>query len=83
MGVASGRKWSYGTGLTLEEAWLRWLVQYGWGQAIHSPSNTLGGGGVQSFFKMLGQKTIVGSKCLFWYTRTRQEIWWNEGFKGS
>ena len=33
-----------------------------------------GGGGVQSFYKILWQETIVGSKCLLSYTGSRQEI---------
>ena len=30
--------------------------------------------GVQSFYKMFGQDTIVGSKCLSCYTGSRQEV---------
>ena len=30
--------------------------------------------GVQSFYRMFGQDTIVGSKCLSSYTGSRQEV---------
>ena len=40
-------------------------------QPLHHPG---GGGGVQSFYKMFGQEIIVGSKYLFCYTGSRQEI---------
>ena len=30
--------------------------------------------GVQSFYRMFGQDTIVGSKCLSFYTGSRQEV---------
>ena len=33
-----------------------------------------GEGGVQSFYRMFGQETIVGSKCLSFYTGSRQEV---------
>ena len=29
---------------------------------------------VQSFYRMFGQDTIVGSKCLSFYTESRQEV---------
>ena len=71
--ITNGRgfrsRWmSCDTSPRLGEVWLQWLVRYGWGQAIHNPSTTLGGA------RMFGQGTIVGSKCLFCYTGSRPEV---------
>ena len=39
----------------------------------------VGGGGVQFFYRMFGQETIiVGSKCLSCYTGSRQEVGWKK-----
>ena len=37
-------------------------------QPLHHPR------GVQSFYRMFGQDTIVGSKCLSFYNGSRQEV---------
>ena len=34
--------------------------------------------GVQFFYRMFGQETIVGSKCLSCYTGSRQEVGWKK-----
>ena len=47
---------------------------YIWVGSGHPPPLHHSGGGVQFFYRMFGQETIVGPKCLFCYTGSRQEV---------
>ena len=71
MGVASGHAECH---VTLAQDWgrcgysgLRNMVGLGHPQQLPT-------WGVQFFYRMFGQETIVGSKCLFCYTGSRQEV---------
>ena len=64
-------KMSHDTGPWLREVWLWSLSDMGGVGPSTTPPPPWG---VQSFYRMYGQHTIVGSKCLSLYTGSRQEV---------
>ena len=87
MGVASGHAECH---VTLFQDWGRFGYSGLRNMSGVGPSTTpppAWGGGVQFFYRMFGQETIVGSKCLFCYTGSRLEVgqkkeetWVSKGF---
>ena len=63
------------TGPRLGEVWLQWLVKNGGVGPSTTPAPPWG---VQFFYRMFGQETIVGSKCLFCDTESRKEVGWKK-----